>query len=100
MITWKKGFLLGDTAKKSGRKIISNIKKNKFQTGVYIVTLASNGTDVFDIIPSFMINPDEESCTEILAVAKGKDEAKELCGQLIMEAYEKTGGFNIRGYYS
>ena len=102
MIIWKKGFLVGDEAKKSGKKIISNIKKNKFQPGIYIITLAANGTDVFDIIPAYMLSPDlyAEKDIEILAIAKGKSEAQELCGKMIMEAYNETGKFDIRSFYS
>lgn len=98
MISWRKGFLTGSSAQSSRRKIISGIKKNKFQPGIYVVALASNGIDVLDIIPSFMLN--SESNIEILALAKGKQEAESLCEQLIMEVYEKTGGFEIRSYYS
>ena len=102
MITWREDLLVGDEAKRSGRKIISGIKKNKFQPGIYIITLAANGTDVFDIIPTCMLDPDlyKKKDLEILAVAKGKTEARELCEKLIMDAYSETGNFDIRGFYS
>ena len=102
MINWSEELYLGEEAGESQKKIITNIKDHKFQMGVYVIILAVNGRDIFDIIPSYMLGADSYKGRDItiLGLAKGKEESKELAQQMIMDVYSKTGGFDIRGYFS
>ena len=102
MISWYKELFVGEQAEESREKIISNICEHKFQTGIYVIFLAVNGKDIFDLVPTFMLSEDSYKGRDIiiLGIAKGKEEAKELSRQMIMNVYEQTGGFMIREYYS
>ena len=79
-------------------KIKKNIKSGKAQPGVYVISPAASQNDLLDIIPSFMLRAGRYRETEILGIAFTKEEAMELCAQIIMDVYDKTGGFDVKAY--
>ena len=93
---------MGEEAREFREEIVNNIKEHKLQGGVYVIILAVNGKDIFDIIPSVMLSEDgyKGRDIKILGIAKGLIEAKELGSKMIMDVYEQTGGFEVRGFFS
>ena len=101
MITWKKDLYLGKGAEPDKWKIIRGIRRRKLQFGVYVIVLAVNGRDIFDVIPAFMLSENSYKGRDIrvLGIAVGKSEAIELAGQMILDALN-SGTKDIRGYFS
>lgn len=76
--------------------------RHKLQIGVYVVVLSVNGKDLLDLIPAYMLS--EKSYKgrdiQILGLAMGKDDAKELAASMIMDVYRETGGFDVRRFFA
>ncbi|MBE6018282.1 MAG: hypothetical protein E7233_11890 [Lachnospiraceae bacterium] len=102
MIFFRQDLYLGEGARKDKNIIIRNIRRHKLQFGVYVISLCANGRDILDIIPTFMLGRDDYKGRDItvLGIASGKDESFELAGKMIMDAYEATGGEDLRGYFA
>ena len=87
---------MGEEAREFREEIVNNIKEHKLQGGVYVIILAVNGKDIFDIIPSVMLSEDgyKGRDIKILGIAKGLIEAKELADggvtELLVVAQETT----------
>ena len=99
---WHRKMYYGDKARKKRTRIMYNIDTHKLQFGVYVLTPAANGTDLIDIIPAFMLNKDDYKGRDIVIIglAASKEEALELGGRIICDVYDKTGGYDIRSYFS
>ena len=102
MITWRAPLYTTESTKGKKRNIMSGIRQHKFQLGVYVVVLSLNGTDIFDLIPAYMLSKDsyKGSDIKILGIASGKKDAMELAAQMIMDVYARTGELDVRGYFS
>ncbi len=80
-------------------KIIWKLKHHAGMAGAYVIALASNGEDLFDICHNaVLMQPhyrDEE--LYIVGIADGKREAMALVQKIIEDVYQKTGSYeNIR----
>ena len=102
MIRWHDNFYVSEAAEKKKNKIISSIKSHKLQFGAYVITLAANGRDVFDLLPAYMLSSDgyHGRDIEILGIAEGKSDAIELAAHMIEDVYNKSGEYHIREYFS
>lgn len=98
-MTFVKELYVGEAADKKLHKIVRKFREGKIQTGVYVLTLAANGTDLLDIIPSFMLSAERYKDIYVLGIALTKQEAMEVGEQIIMDVYGKTGGFDLRTYF-
>lgn len=97
---WHKELYLGESARKRKNKIKHQLDREKLVPGVYVITLASNGKDLLDILPSYMLFRDSVREREVLGLAVTKDEAYEVCEKIILDVFEKTGGYRVRSYFS
>ncbi|MBE5962832.1 MAG: hypothetical protein E7256_15890 [Lachnospiraceae bacterium] len=102
MVTFRERLYFGETIKKKHRKAIYNIRHEKLAPGVYVIAFASNEQNLFDIIPAnellFPFYKKKE--IYILGMANGLSEAKIVVKDMVAEVYHKTGGFNVREYFS
>lgn len=98
-MNWHRNLIFGEEAAKKKIKIIYDIDNHKIRFGVYVVILAVNKKDIFDILPSYMLFKDTYKDCTILGVSVTKEEAYEVCAQIINEVFEKTGTYNVREYY-
>lgn len=57
-MNWYKNLYLGEEARKKKTKIINQLEKHSISFGVYVITLASNGKDLLDVLPAFMLYRD------------------------------------------
>ncbi len=101
MITWKSGLYVSETAMEDRKKILGKIRRHELQFGVFVIALAYNGKDIFDVIPSYMLSADgyKGKDIEILGIAVGKDEALSLAARMITDVYKETGGYDVRRYF-
>ena len=95
---WYNKLYLGENAKKRKRKIMHNIRFNKPQLGVYVITLPTNEKNSLDIYPSNVLlhkyykNRD----LTIVGIAEGREEALLLVERIVMDCYNETGQFLVR----
>ena len=99
-MNWYKNLYLGEEAGKKKTKIINQLEKHSISFGVYVITLASNGKDLLDVLPAFMLYRDNTRDREILGLAITKDEALEVCGKIIFDVYSKTGTYDVRSFFA
>ena len=99
-MNWYKNLYLGEEAGKKKTKIINQLDRHQLSFGVYVITLASNGKDLLDVLPAFMLYRDNMREREILGIAITKDEALEVCGQIISDVYSKTGAYDVRSFFA
>lgn len=94
---WYRNLYLTEGMRGNRRELIEKIEKNAGLWDVYLVTLAANGQDLFDIFSTKMLlqPPLHGHCPMVVAIAKGSGEAQELAAHLAVEAYERNGDFDI-----
>jgi len=97
---WYRCLYIGEQAKKDRHRIISKIRHNKLQAGIYVITLAFNQRDLLDIYPSYVLRQKyfQKQDYLIVGIAKGYKEAVELATTIVTEVYTETGTFGIREY--
>lgn len=81
-------------------KLIRRIETNAGCPGVYLVTLAANSRDLFDVFSADLLMQPvlHGHCPLIVGAAKGKQNAVEMAAQMALGAYEKNGDFDVRRY--
>lgn len=99
-MNWYNDLYVGEAARRKKNKIINKLDKHSISFGVYVVTLASNGKDILDVLPAFMLYKQQNQDRLILGLAVTKEEALEVCAQIIQDVYRKTGTYDVRSYFS
>lgn len=94
-----KDLYVGAAARTKIGSIKKNIRAGKAQPGVYVISLAASENDLLDIIPSYMLHAGRYRDMEILGIAFTKEEALQLCAQMIMDVYNRTGAFDVKAYF-
>lgn len=99
-MTWYDDLYVGESIIHKTNKIKWKICHNAGQLNIYVITLASNGSNLLDIIPAKELlqkgYPKHE--LYIVGLAKGYEEAVEVAVSIVDLVYQKTGGFAIRSY--
>ena len=97
---WYSRLYIGEGAKPKAKKIIRKLKRNAGQMDIYLITLASNGKDILEIINAAYLKQSvvRRNLPMIVGIAKGYGEAVELVQQLVTETYEKTGDCQVLAY--
>ncbi|MBR5508757.1 MAG: hypothetical protein IKV59_01745 [Lachnospiraceae bacterium] len=99
---WYSDLYLGSNAAHNIHEIRKKAVSGKLMAGVYYITLSSVPGNLLDIFHNGMLRQSlfaANQCTDIVGVAEGKLEAVRLVQTIIQEIYEKTGGFDVRGYF-
>ena len=102
MIQWTSRIYVSDNLKKKKDKIIDSINNRRITSDVYCIAFASQSSNLFDIINAneLLFPHYQKTNVEIVGLAKGKDEAIKLVQDMLMEVYDQTGEFDVRGYFS
>lgn len=105
MIRWNKKMFVTDSVRGELKDIQKKIEKpEKLRFGAYLITLCDNGTDLLEIYDILRFPAKHfaksESDVEIVGVAYNSDEAKELAGKIVAHVYNKTGGFDVKGWFT
>lgn len=100
---WYRRLYLSDNLKEKRSKLISMIEKNAGTTrlhGIYLITMAANGTDLFDIIRAdFLLQPVLHGhCPMIVGMADDYDEAVDMAKDIILATYERYHNFDVYTY--
>ena len=104
MITWDENLLCAEDVKSPVSTIRRRLRWRRSTTCLtYCITYARNGTDLFDIynMAEFMFKSYAQSSEElhIIGLAGSRETACELAGEIVGRVYERTGGFDVRGYF-
>lgn len=99
-LKWYKNLYVGDNAKKKQKKIMRNIRLGIGMIDVYVLTLASNGTDQLDIISAnILLQPSLRRRTPVVVgIASGYYEALELVCKITEDVLRERKEPDIRGY--
>lgn len=94
---WSDCLYVGAEAEKEKSRIVKNIKRFKFQSDVFVLCLADVPGNIMDIYPSYVLNQKYYKNKDlfVLGIAKSYDEAMTVMERIIMDCYEKTGGFKL-----
>lgn len=97
---WYPELYAGTNAKKKQRRIIRKLKRNVGMLDVYLITLAANGTDIFDIISSAWLQQKgvRRNLPMIVGIGCGYEEAVEVAAGIVAEVYRETGDVLVRPY--
>ncbi|MBQ0001124.1 MAG: hypothetical protein KBT01_06260 [Clostridiales bacterium] len=81
-------------------EVIQAVNNGEQEEERYLITLPTNPANLMDFFKADALkNPHVyELCPAIIGVAVSKEEAMELSKQILMECYEKTGGFHIKDF--
>ncbi len=68
--------------------------------GLYVVALAANPANLFDIFSADLLMQDalRRSCPPIVGLAMGKARATDLALSIAMDAYRQNGDFDMSRY--
>ena len=111
MIEWSKKLFLSDSIKEKPRKLKKIKKKlekpDKLRFGAYLITLNTNGKDLFDIYNILMFPAKhfkkEIENVKIIGVAKNEDDAQELVGSIVMRLLKENVGLEsseLKAYFT
>ncbi len=97
---WCKDIYVSDSVAHKKRKILHNLKRNKLQINVYVITLPLVEGGLMEIYPAYILlqNIYKKQDIYVIGLASDKNEAVELVSKITMDCYEKTGGFDVKKY--
>lgn len=97
-LLWSASLYTGDEIRRYEKKIRKKLNAGKTVIGHYLITIASNGKDELDIIPTSLL-AQQALCGHlpmIVGLAYDRKEAMELVVRIVNDCMEKTGRPEIR----
>lgn len=97
---WYPDLYVGKQAEKKKDVILRRLRWNIGQLDVYLITEASNGKDLFDIVFAGELKQKavRRNLPRIIGIAKGYGEALELVEQIVMESIDSLGTPDVKRY--
>lgn len=99
-MVWYKYLYTDESITRKKEKIIWKIRHNAGQIDMYVITLSQSAGGLLEIISTIRLMqkayPKEELF--VVGLARGYEQASELACRIIMEVYDKTGGFRVKDY--
>ncbi|MFV0343237.1 MAG: hypothetical protein ACK5JH_10180 [Anaerocolumna sp.] len=101
MIRWADKLYLSEDLRKKKTKMMKKIEGNNLNFEIYVIMLASNSDNLFDIINANELQFSYYSKKEnyILGLAGSRGLAMVLVKDMIEEIYKETGDFLVREYF-
>lgn len=102
MIKWYKNLYTDELAKKKEEKLKKTLEKGKVSIGVYVISLATNRDNLFDIIGAneLLFRHYKNNDIYVVGLAYGKENAIMVVQNIIEEIYQNTNNFNVRDYFN
>lgn len=102
MIQWTSRIFVSENLKKKKDKAIDSINNRRITSDIYCIAFASSPENLFDIMNAkeLLFPHYQKTDITIVGLAKGKEEATSLAQDMLMEVYDKTGAFDVRGYFT
>ena len=96
-----KYLYLSETTKKNAKKIIRKLKQNAGMVSTYVIMLASNDKDLFDICHSAVLMQPfyKNNPPFIVGLATGKEEAMLMVEDIVQDIFNQSGSYeNMRQF--
>ncbi len=98
---WAENLYTTEKTKKMLPKIMHKVRSGQLQPGIWLITIASNESNLLDIFHSIYylqpmyanLNPD------IVGIAESEYAAKELLIRITEDLYREMGNFDVRTYF-
>lgn len=98
---WAVNLYTTEKTKKKLPYIQHKLKGSVLQSGIWLITIASNEQNLLDIFHSIhymqlmfaKLNPD------IVGIAESEEAAHELVVKMTEDIYRETGSFDVRAYF-
>lgn len=97
---YEKNIYFGESVITKKNKILHKLKRNKFQPGIFLITLPADENGLLEIYPSYIFLQDLyiENPLKIIGIAGSKMEALEMIQKIIMECFNNNKDFNIEKF--
>ncbi len=97
---WYRDLYLDKKIRQDKEKLIKKLETNTGVPGLYLVTLAANERDLFDIFSSdLLLQPVLHGhCPLIVGLARGYSAAVSLATGIAMETYRENGDFDVQKF--
>ena len=98
---WAENLYLTDKTAKKKDKIIRKANRGMGMVSIYLITLASNPENLFDIFHAAHLKQPAfyKQDLFVVGIAAGYEEALELVQRMVEDISWKTGGFAVREYF-
>lgn len=98
---WAENLYLTDKTEKKKDKIIRKANRGMGMVSIYLITLASNPENLFDIFHAAHLKQPAfyKQDLFVVGIASDYEEALELVQRMVEDIYRKTGGFAVREYF-
>lgn len=98
---FNKELYFGEKASLSQKELIKVLKKKKLLIGLYVITTASNESNLLDIYEAtqFLQPSLSKNNFMVVGIALGREEALAVVTQIIDDIYQQTGGFDIKKFF-
>ena len=102
MVKWCDDLYFDETIEDSKEMIMNKIEQGICQKGVYVIALASNDNNLFDIynVNEIQMNYYKKRIIKIVAILGSKEHAISQVASMIMDMINKCGVINPKTYYS
>ncbi|WP_274940700.1 hypothetical protein [Chordicoccus furentiruminis] len=101
MLRWADTLYLGESVRKEAGAIRHRLDMDRPDRGHIVITLASNGTDMLDLVPTvFLRQPALRlHLPVIVGLASSKEEAVGLVERMIGDSLRARGDADLRAYF-
>lgn len=99
---WYRKLYVGSGAEPHMSRIRQKAAEGSIMPGIYYVTLSTGKGQLLELFHNGFLSEAlfaKYQCQDIVGVAFGRQEAFRLTAQIIEEVYQKTGGFDMHGYF-
>ena len=98
---WAENLYLTDKTAKKKDKIIRKANRGMGMVSIYLITLASNPENLFDIFHAAHLKQPAfyKQDLFVVGIASDYEEALELVQRMVEDIYRKTGGVAVREYF-
>lgn len=102
MVQWTSRIYVSKGLEKKKDKAMTSINNRRITSDIYCIAFASSPANLFEIINAneLLFNHYQKTDIRIVGLARGMEEATKLTQDMLMEVYDKTGGFDVRSYYT
>lgn len=97
---WYRHLYLNENLAPKRKKLIRKLETNAGLPGIYVITIASNNRDLFDIFSAnLLLQPVLHGhCPMIVGLAESEEEAIELVKEIVVDSFEKYGTCDVMKY--
>ncbi len=99
-MVWYKYLYADERIIQKKEKIKWKIRHNAGLVNMYVIALSRNDTGLLEIVSTLelMQKGYPKEGLFVVGIAKGYEVARDLALRIVLEVYEKTGGFQVKEY--